>query len=600
VPPAAEAEPSKSRGWQRFVIPGAVAIVIIFAVLIRVAGARTFTPQADEPASILAAHQIAESGVPVLPSGTLYLHGATLSYLLTPFVWAGYGDLQDLTVMRMVSVLFGTLAVALTYVLGKRVSGAAWVGVLAAFLLAIDPVSVEWGSLARMYSVLQATTLATVLLFLSLLVRPRSGLVRTAFVVCFWLSIFSHLGATLIWPGMAAIAFAIHGKSLFRARRDLIGVLAACLLAPFAISVMNALLQPRNLRPDLESSFFSFAGAGLFNFDRLLSPRLTAWDALFGNGNMSSFLPFFFVIVCGALIGNIYLNSRAGRVARGHDSGGRLRAVTDPGGRERQVMTGAVLTIYWGAVLGICLFQYEQKPRYLLHVHPMTYVLFALGVALLLQQAGLATRNVRLFSIWQRWLPQSAAGALAVVLAVFILGGGLNWRFFRPIIDSDHIGGVEYVAAMRGPDDLVIAALTAPAYLEFGGSDNLMFMAGAEGTTRILRYTRLNEEGHNIDYWAGVDSIISTPQLCAVLTANPDAWIIVDENRLTEIWAFSGPMRETVLRMTDLVAELDGGVQVFHRFQTPGSGTGTRTCGNIGGAPSDDLVPVTDRYRRGW
>jgi hypothetical protein len=261
-------------------------------------------------------------------------------------------------------------------------------------------------------------------------------------------------------------------------------------------------------------------------------------------------------------------------------------------------MTGAVLTIYWGAVLAICFFTVEQKPRYLLHVHPLTYVLFALGVALLLQQSGLATRHVALFHIWQRWLPQSVAGAVAVVLAIFVLGGGLNWRFFRPIIDSDHIGGVEYVAAMREPDDLVIAALPAPAYLEFGGGENLMFMAGAEGTNRINRYTRLDADGRTIDYWAGVDSIVSTPQLCTVLTANPEAWIIVDEDRLTEIWAFSGPMRETVLRMTDLVAELDGGVQVYHRFQTPGS-TGVRTCAPFGG-PADDLpTPTTFRPREG-
>ncbi len=588
----------RAQGWQRFVVPGALAVVVLVAVLIRVAGARTFTPQADEPASILAAHQIAEKGVPILPSGTLYLHGATLSYLLTPFVWAGYGDLDDLTAMRMVSVLFGTIAVILTFFLARRVSGASWVGVLASFLLAIDPVSVEWGSLARMYSVFQATTTATVLLFLLLLVRKRSTLMLAGFVLCFWLSIFSHLGAALIWPGMVAISFATYGKGFFRERRDLIYALAACLLAPLSISAMNAVLQPKNYRPDLNSSFFSFAGEGLFSTERIRQPRITAWDALFGNGNMSSFLPFVFVVLCGALIGSLFLRARAGHQARGHQEGGRLDAVLDPGERDRRIMTGAVLSIYWGAVLAVCFFTVEQKPRYLLHVHPLTYVLFALGVALLLQQSGLATRNVALFHIWQRWLPQSVAAALAVAVAIFVLGGGLNWRFFRPIIDSDHIGGVEYVAAMKGPDDLVIAALPAPAYLEFGGDDNLMFMAGAEGTNRINRYTRMDADGRTIDYWVGVDSIVSTPQLCNVLTANPEAWIIVDENRLTEIWAFSGPMRETVLRMTDLYAELDGGVQIFHRFTTAGE-TSVRTCAPFSGSPAELLVPTTFRPREG-
>lgn len=586
-----------ARGWHRFVVPGALAVVIVVAALIRVAGARTFTPQADEPASILAAHQIAEKGVPILPSGTLYLHGATLSYLLTPFVWAGYGDLDDLTAMRMVSVLFGVVAVVLTYFLTRLVAGASWIGILASFLLAIDPISVEWGSLARMYSVFQATTTATVLLFLLVLVRKRSTLMLAGLVVCFWLSIFSHLGAALIWPGMVAMSFAAYGKDFFRERRDLISALAACLIAPLAISAMNSVLQPTNHRIELESSFFSFAGEGLFSTERIRSPRITAWDALFGHGNMSSFLPFVFVILCGAIVGSLFLRARAGNQARGRQDGGRHDAVLHPGARDRRIMTGAVLTIYWGAVLAICLFTVEQKPRYLLQVHPLTWVLFALGVALLLQQSGLATRNVSLFHIWQRWLPQSVAGALAVVLAIYVLGGGLNWRFFRPIVDSDHIGGVEFVAANREPDDLVIAALPAPAFLEFGG-DNLMFMAGAEGTNRINRYTRLDADGRTIDYWAGVDSIVSTPQLCSVLTANPDAWIIVDEDRLTEIWAFSGPMRETVLRMTDLVAELDGGVQIYHRYETPGT-TSARTCGNFGGIPAEFPAPTTYREREG-
>jgi hypothetical protein len=597
--PAAEPEADeRPQRWQRFVVPGALAIVVMVALLMRIAGARTFTPQADEPASILAAHQIAEKGVPVLPSGTLYLHGATLSYLLTPFVWAGYGDLNDLTAMRMVSVFFGVVAVVLTYFLTRLVAGASWIGILAAFLLAIDPISVEWGSLARMYSVFQATTTATILLFLLVLVRKRSNLMLAGLVACFWLSIFSHLGAALIWPGMVAISFATYGKDFFRERRDLISALAVCLVAPLAISAMNSILQPKNYRTDLDSSFFSFAGEGLFSTERITSPRITAWDALFGRGNMSSFLPFVFVILCGALIGSLFLKVRAGNRARGHREGARLDAVLNPGERDRRIMTGAVLTIYWGAVLAICLFTVEQKPRYLLHVHPLTWVLFALGVALLIQQSGLATRNVSLFHIWQRWLPQTVAGALAVVLVIYVLGGGLNWRFFRPIIDSDHIGGVEYVAANREPGDLVIAALPAPAYLEFGGGDDLMFMAGAEGTNRINRYTRLDADGRTIDYWAGVDSIVSTPQLCSVLTANPNAWIIVDEDRLTEIWAFSGPMRETVLRMTDLVAELDGGVQIYHRVQTPGS-SGNRTCGNFGGVPAEFPAPITFREREG-
>jgi hypothetical protein len=218
--PVVLAAPSAAAAPVPLAILAALGFVLLLALMIRVGAARHLSPQVDEPATLLAAHQIVERGLPILPSDTLYLHGATLSYALAPLVWAGYGDLEDLHKLRMVSVLAGVVAVALTFWLAYRISGAAWVGALAAFLLAIDPLSVQWSAHLRMYSVLQALTLLTLVLALDLLVRPGSRRSSIGLVVVFWLAIFTHVGAALIWPALAAVAAIVHGRELLRSRRS--------------------------------------------------------------------------------------------------------------------------------------------------------------------------------------------------------------------------------------------------------------------------------------------------------------------------------------------------------------------------------------------
>jgi hypothetical protein len=45
-----------------------------------------------------------------------------------------------------------------------------------------------------------------------------------------------------------------------------------------------------------------------------------------------------------------------------------------------------------------------------------------------------------------------------------------------------------------------------------------------------------------VDYWLGIDAIASTADLCAALAAHPDAWLVVDDDRVGAPWAFSEPM----------------------------------------------------------
>src|SRR5690554_982139 len=65
----------------------AYIIVTSIALVVRIVTFRQFTGHIDEPASLLAIQRVAETGVPMFPSGVLYLQGAVISYIAAPLAW---------------------------------------------------------------------------------------------------------------------------------------------------------------------------------------------------------------------------------------------------------------------------------------------------------------------------------------------------------------------------------------------------------------------------------------------------------------------------------------------------------------------------------
>ena len=575
-------------------ILAAVGFVLLLALLIRIAAVRQLSLQVDEPATILAAHQVAERGVPILPSGTLYLHGATLSYLLAPLVWLGVGDLDDLRALRLVGVVAGVVAVGLTYLLASRIGGV-WVGILAAFLLALDATSVQWSAHLRMYALLQALTLVVILLYLSLLTgSPRRG-TAVWLVVTFWLATFTHVGVALLWPAMAIVAVVALGRALWGERRVLAIALACCLSAPLTYAALNRAVQPQDYREPTGSSFFSFAGEGLFNLERFQAPVPVAWGELFGRGYANDFLPYVVVAIAGMLVGRLFL----GRASRRRRSG---RGAADQArGGDRLVMLAALMAILVVSVLGVSAFTLDQEPRYLLHVHPIDYVLLAVGLAALLGEIRLPAAT-ELLPTWRRWLPVPALVGLTLVVTLGVVADGLAVRFREPVVGPDQIAALEYVASHGGPGDLVITYLTPAPYLVFGGRENLAFLAGDRQTVRVARYTRQTDDGRTVDYWVGADSITSTAELCRVLLMNRGAWLIVDEQRMRGTWAYGGAIAETILRTTTLVAATPGGSLIFRGWTPSLEGSGPPpSCGGAtpGQRPEEPLAQAPDPGSQG-
>ena len=99
--------------------------------------------------------------------------------------------------------------------------------VFAAFLIALDPISVLWGGRFRMYSLLQVFVLVLACCFVSTLlitaaptrVTPRLDRAAAGVVVSFWLAVFTHLSAALLWPALFLASCVVYGRGLLRERR---------------------------------------------------------------------------------------------------------------------------------------------------------------------------------------------------------------------------------------------------------------------------------------------------------------------------------------------------------------------------------------------
>ncbi len=168
-------------------------------------------PFMDEFTTVLAAQQILQKGLPILPSGLFYEHGMLFSYLDAPFV--ALANRQTLFALaRIPSVLLGTATVPLLYAIGRRWFSAP-VGLLAAALLAFSPEGMVWGGRARMYAL--ATLLVLLMTFWvfegSAHDRPR---LRWLALLTLLLGLLAQFGVLLFVPPVQSSKFKVQSSKL--------------------------------------------------------------------------------------------------------------------------------------------------------------------------------------------------------------------------------------------------------------------------------------------------------------------------------------------------------------------------------------------------
>lgn len=475
-----------------------VALVVVAAVL-RIYVAISLGVHIDEPASIQAAMVTAAHGVPVLPSGVLYLQGATLSYMLAPFVPLDASALAMLETLRWPSVVGGVLAVGLVAAIGRQLRLPAWATALAVAALALHPVAILWSARVRPYGLLQAALAAALLFFLRTTARPNPR-DATALAAAFGFGVFTHIGMLLAWLPLATVAF-------LGFRRELVGRqawTAAGLLAALAVAGVFVLLN----------SVYGVSTSGRstgFVGDHLLelAPSAAAFVGFHGGG----FGGVASAIVVGALavIG--------------------LK-------RTRSFAAWTVVTAYFLPAALICLIIPANEPRYLLPIQPALALAAALGAAVLVPTSGRG----------RAWV---MAGVAVLVLAAPVSGTA---RLFTLRTDADYRPAVEWIEGQGGHEP-VVSAMAPVAWIGLSEPERIVFLAGPAEGTRVTRYTLLQPDGTRTDFWNGGPAIVTIRQLCDVLRTPPPPYLLVDGLRLGATWAYRGDFARVIRGATSTVYE---------------------------------------------
>jgi hypothetical protein len=558
-----------------------LALLAALGFALRSIAGRNLGPIVDELFSLLGAQSVAQRGVPLLPSGVLYLHGAVHSYLLAPLVAIGHDSPADLYPLRLVSAIAGAIAIVLTFSLSRIAGATSPTALFAAALVAIDPASVLWGGYARMYALAQVLAIAVAILFLQSISAPsgtppgKNRATIAALCGAFWLAVFTHLATALLCPAMAAVAVITYGKDLFRGRRGLGLTLATCLLAPLLLIALTGAVGPgagTSIAGRTEGlPAVSFLGDENVSPAQIFHPDPSPWTALFNEGPLALLAPLLLALSSGLLAGRF------------------LIAPEPPAGSPPARAVGALLALYWLPILALSLFATDAAERYALFLLPTGYVLVALAVQTLLWQAHPGGRA--------HW---TGLAGVALAAAMIVQGAGGSARLVQTAPHSQPPGQAAeaYVAAHRQPGELIVTSGAVDTALAMGRLPELRFLPGGEGSQRSLRYTRFTGSGQAIDYWIGMPSLYTTPLVCTALEEAPGSWLLISP-RIWQNWGFNdlptrqmermaGPLRQLIHGLADQVYADDDYIVFRSRPSANWSHAAVETCQSPTSGPKRD------------
>ncbi len=175
-----------TRGWL-------LAGIVLLGLALRLYRLGALGFAGNEDYLVIAVRGVLATGLPEFPSGVVYPRALPLTYL-TAGLASLFGTSEP--VVRLPSVLFSTLSIALVYLLARRLFSTP-VALLAALLTALSDWEVQVGRTARMYAMLSAVCLLSVwLLDRALVLRQRRS--GVAAVISTALACWTHqLGAAL-------------------------------------------------------------------------------------------------------------------------------------------------------------------------------------------------------------------------------------------------------------------------------------------------------------------------------------------------------------------------------------------------------------------
>jgi 4-amino-4-deoxy-L-arabinose transferase-like glycosyltransferase len=457
---------------------------------------------------MLAAQRVVEHGWPILPSGLFYDHGLLLSYLTAPLL-ALVGFKEEMA--RWPVLLLSVLTIAVAYGAGRRLFNSPLAGLVAAALVALDELSIIWGTRARMYSLAYLFALLSVTwLVVGTLQQPQA---RTRYIGLLWVltMLFSHSITFLLLPPLAGLILLfswLYRRAWLRRPGLWREVIAAGAVVLIVLAVVRlgqisstttlqerAAASPPPLGLEILAGFFD-PGLSWTRFDNLIgffeSP-LYAW--LHWPISLALLLALYRLIRRRVTLGDVALPFLALLI------GGVIFAM------------GALLNDTW------------SKSRYVFILALPAYGLLAAGSLAQLTQLVL-TQAARLGRPFVQVV--QVCLTLASLGAVGWQAGPTAWRLTQAQSTGDYHTAFAYVRANQQPGDRVMTVQPAAAYLYLGRCDYYANQLSA------LVLAAEGEENTPLDRYTGSPLIDSVEKLNPVLASGRRLWFVTDATRLYE------------------------------------------------------------------
>jgi asparagine N-glycosylation enzyme membrane subunit Stt3 len=455
----------------------------------------------DEFLHLVAAQQLIRSGEPTLPSGNHYDRALLYTRLVqVSFQLFGVSEASA----RLPSVIFGTLLILLTYLIGHRWFGT-WPALFAAALVAFSPLSVGLARMCRMYSVFQCLYLGFLYAYErgweapNLPFRRRLAWSGVALVLLLG-SLHMHI-LTLDFFAALVVYWAVLSLACWRSRYSLYLLITATAVL---ISVATGLL-------DLVDLWEQTTYVPPYSSD-LLRPLyyVSSWAILY---------PWLWIIVPLAAL---FQCLRYGR-------------------------TGFFISCQFAIpfLLHSLVFRWQSE-RFIAHLVPVLALLIAPFLSWSIEVIALLwQRFVRPRSRQQSLIGKSVASVIVVTLSLLLpLAHCLRLQYVSSLPQWREVYALLAERIHTG-EALIVSVPFAESYY-----------LGKPGTHALNNFRlairnhapKQNADGFFADWYSGLPLLTSLSEFRQVRAAYPRGWVVVDQRRFQSPKATPPELREYLRR----------------------------------------------------
>jgi Dolichyl-phosphate-mannose-protein mannosyltransferase len=463
--------------WGQWVL---LAVIVGVGLGLRVYDLNFVGLDNDEWTSYDAIRGILRTGAPEATSEIWYTRSPFYHYLTALWLLV-LGDSSFNG--RLLSVLFGTATLILTFVFTREVTGKTWVALLVTAILAIDPSVIRFSRLLRFYQIYQFTSLLALWAFMKGFIDKSGRWYQYLFFIAITLTVLSQEVFVTALPCFL-IGFLVFYRP-FRLSTDW-RIVASCVVSLAVIGYDLVFFAIRCLTPVVALSN---------SLDSAMKPQLV--------NVTGAFITFFAgpariytLYSVGFFIGLIYFLMRRN-------------------GRLLFLYSTVLLHLIFLTILVT-----QRSNRYAYAVYIPFIVLAVYGAICVISDIG-----ERLEISLNNLLPlKSIALAFVLILLAFNIEPARVLAGYQDAITRRNTEVYEYIRDHRKPGDAVISVTPAHAP-SIGGLD--YYLTGSTISFDIPYW----HDGRVIDRWGGGVIVSNLDQLNRILQKSNRVWLHLDENR---------------------------------------------------------------------